>query len=408
MSGRGALVEKLPTGFPNVELCRYAITPNWYGRFYQPNTRRYYLRSLETADQQRALKILPEIYTAFLQDPTALQEKRRKTVVELIDEWLVFNEERVKAGEITERTLQNKTSVMKNSVIPYLFEQQLLRVSDINPRKAFANYVSWKLKDGFKHSSVSCEIVMIKEWVRYLHKKGYVKDPTTDIRLPRQTHAKRVSEETRCESFTDHQINQIFDAFMEKIQNSHGFDQIRWKQVLYFCELMLVGGFRTDELYNLKFGDCLIKTHGSVQQTENLVKVRISKTGPRETFFASPVITNLKNFYMEMGVEVTPEMSLWYNTREQRNWSSQIFARQFRKILKGLNLDYHYRLYSYRHTHITQSIERGVSLYLLAKNLGTSESQIRKTYDHVLMRLQTKALLKDERDIREDTFESIV
>ena len=114
-----------------------------------------------------------------------------------------------------------------------------------------------------------------------------IKDPTSDVSLPRQTYQAQ-SEEESVEAFTDEQCDEIFNELNTGVSNSKGMEKLKNQQVMAFCELMLAGGFRTDELWNINFGDVQLKGSKHLIQTECKVNVRISKTGPRVTLFMSP------------------------------------------------------------------------------------------------------------------------
>ena len=104
-------------------------------------------------------------------------------------------------------------------------------------------------------------------------------------------------------------------------------------------------------------------------------------------------------------------MSLWIDTRskDNRRYSQTWFTQKFREILDEVGLDLRWRMYSCRGTHITDAIERGVSVYILAKNLGSSERMIRDEYEGLLMTRQTAELFKEGSGVDgDDRFKSMV
>ena len=111
--------------------------------------------------------------------------------------------------------------------------------------------------------------------------------------------------------------------------------------------------------------------------------------------------------YKNKGIKVGPETSLWIDPNTGNPYRKGWFNERFRKVLNDLGMGIEYRLYSCRSTHITDAIERGVSTYILAKNLGTSEKMIREEYEDLFIQLQTKELFKGkDREEDEGRFKS--
>ena len=62
-------------------------------------------------------------------------------------------------------------------------------------------------------------------------------------------------------------------------------------------------------MYNIQFGDCQAKRSNALL-TKNLVHIRVSKTGPRETIFMSSGISELRKMYEDLGIKVERHSSL--------------------------------------------------------------------------------------------------
>lgn len=393
----GKFLETEPTGFPEVALVKTDKSPYWLVRIYRGN-QRYSHRSTQTTDLKRAQGLVGEIYGAFLRNPDEKRPEDRETTVVLLDQWVEYEKDRWKKREIERNTYESRNTTATTGIAPYLMEKGLLRKSDLNPRKDFKDYPGWRVAKGYKRSTVTLELKHIKQWVGWLHKKGYVKDPTVDAHVPRQTHRAAAEEDGQAKAFTNDQFEDIVGMFEHLMNTSKGFEKVKWQQVWAFFCLMFDGGFRTDELWHLTFGQCKCRKTRFVgdYETECLVDVQISKTGPRETIFMSNMIGYLRELYEQKGLKVTGSTPLWANPLTGQKWSKQFFTNRFRKkVLDPLGIiGDEYRLYSCRSTHITDKIENGVSTYLLAKNVGTSETMIRQEYEDVLMRLQTRELFK--------------
>ena len=278
--------------------------------------------------------------------------------------------------------------------------KSLLHVQDIKPREHFKNYANWRLDNGYRLQSIKTEVKHIREWGVRLYKQNYVNSSDFIIEVPRQTYTAIQDEAGK--AFTDEQYMRIVNYMIDMQQKANGIQKPKCIQLFNFFNLMIAGGFRTHELWNLQFRDCQSRQAEHVDEIENLIHIRVSKTGPRDTVFPSPCIRDLMLLYRKSGYPVDPETSLWVDPNTGKPWRKGWFNERFRKVLTALGMETEYRLYSSRSTHITDAIERGVSTYILAKNLGTSEKMIREEYEDLFIQLQTKELFKG-RDREDDS-----
>ena len=86
----------------------------------------------------------------------------------------------------------------------------------------------------------------------------------------------------------------------------------------------------------------------------------------------------------------------------RRNQNYHLIQKQrLRKVVKGAEEDgawfskgRHITNYSARHHYITEGIQRGVDIYDLALNCGTSINYIEKTYSHITTLMRSKEITK--------------
>jgi len=393
MAGRGKQLEKIQTPFPAVHLVLFANSPYWWIRFWNKQKRQSFFRSTETVDKDRAMALVPEVYQEYLQNPDANRADDGITVPELIDRFVAHHEGRVKRKEITARTWDAKQNSLKTGLLRYLIEFSLLRVKELDFRKHFKSYPQWRKALGYKTSSIKLEVKIIKEFANWCLKHGYIKDATCNIEVPRQTHEAK-DEETMERAFSEEQVLLITNEFKRLRETSEGSEKVKWTQVYLYYQLMLDGGFRTDELWHVEFRDIKSKSN-----RETLIDVRISKTGRRNTVFLTDTISQLKSLYESKNIEITPNSTLWMDVGTQKQYTKQFFTRRFRQVLTSLGIGLDFRLYCCRATHITRSIVKQVSTYLLAKNLGTSEFMIHRHYEDILIEEQTKMLLQSGQEV---------
>ena len=395
---------------PDVRLIRFENREFWYMRIYSREDKKNIFRVLNTESKEEARRVFPEIYRQWLINPNPSGREAKKTVIQLAEQWMEEVDQRVQRQEITENSGIAKKAPVIHAVIPYLIDKGLNKTSRLQPNKDFQGFVSWMMMKDYKRSTIKTYSKSLVEWTKWLYRKKHISDPVLDIELPRQTYAKQVEDRTVF-AYTEDMIERIDEVLADLISSTEGHSQVQWKQVFWFYELMLASGCRTGEMYHIQFGDCQTKKSKSLLDKENLVHIRISKTGPRETIFMSSGISQLRKMYEEIGLKVERNTSLWANTTVggTRPYTQAFFNIRFRKVLDEVGLSHDYRLYGMRATHITDAIERGVSTYILSRNLGTSEGQIRLEYEALLMRRQTGELFKDNRTKElEDDFTPVI
>ena len=221
---RGKQIQAVESGFPDVSIVLFANRPHWHIRIYDRTKQNYVYRVTNTADIETAKRVLPEIYTTYLANPNLNSQEEKYSTIELVEQWVAYQEQRVKSNQITPNTFKAKTSVMRNALMNYLIEYNLLRATDLNPKKDFQRYVNFCLMTKRKLSTIKKDVVTIKEWITWLYEKGYVKNSTVVCEIPRQTQAAKHADE-KPRAFTKEQvalINETFDKLIENASASQG------------------------------------------------------------------------------------------------------------------------------------------------------------------------------------------
>ena len=323
---------------PDVRLIRFENRQFWYMRIYSRETKRNVFRVLNTESKEEALRVFPEIYRQWLLNPNPSGRETKKTVIQLAEEWMEEVDQRVQRKEITANTAISKKQPVIHAVIPYLIDKGLHQTKTLQPNKDFQEFVPWMMMKDYKRSTIKTYSKSLVEWMKWLYKKKHISDPVLDIQLPRQTYAKQV-EDRSVFAYTEDMIEQIDDEFSDLIGNSEGLEKVKWIQVFWFYKLMLASGMRTNEMYNIQFGDCQAKRSNALLDKENLVHIRVSKTGPRETIFMSSGISELRKMYEDLGIKVERHSSLWMNPEVggKRPYTQAYFNIRFRRVLEKLD-----------------------------------------------------------------------
>ena len=135
-----------------------------------------------------------------------------------------------------------------------------------------------------------------------------------------------------------------------------------------------------------------------------------SKTGKSRDIIA-PIAQQVKRlirWYREMGLEVDQKSDRYVfprltDTTKNENipTSDVAWTKRLRNVLASAERDGVIDLngrnisnYCARHHHITEAIQRGVDIYDIALNCGTSLNYIEKTYSHITTLMRSKDITK--------------
>jgi integrase len=161
------------------------------------------------------------------------------------------------------------------------------------------------------------------------------------------------------------------------------------KQIACYVPIMGVTGMRVGEARELKWKHIgPIENYGAFRG----VKIRIpreTKTGTRELIAPAEInahFEKLKLVYAhDWGFESTANDYVFCSMERRKRKN---FLKAFNSLLRFADVLHNnagekYTIYSLRHFYATRQLRRGVPIYDLAKNMGTSVAMIEKHYSHV-------------------------
>ena len=135
-----------------------------------------------------------------------------------------------------------------------------------------------------------------------------------------------------------------------------------------------------------------------------------SKTGRSRDIIAAvaPQLERLMKWYREFGFEVNEKSNdfifprMTYSVINENVPTTDVaWTKRLRVVMKGAEKDGYWDAkgrnitnYSARHHYITEAIQRGVDIYDIALNCGTSINCIEKTYSHVTTLMRSKEITK--------------
>ena len=173
-------------------------------------------------------------------------------------------------------------------------------------------------------------------------------------------------------------------------------------------------GCRPKEMLAIKWSDISINRNDDKvgKEVNRLIHIPAenSKTGRSRDIIApiAPQLARLVKWYRKLGFEVNqnsdqfvfPRLTL-SSLNQNKATSDVAWSKRLKKVMEGADKDGFIQLngrvitnYQARHHHITEAIMRGVDIYDIALNCGTSINYIEKTYSHVTVQMRSKDITK--------------
>jgi len=141
-------------------------------------------------------------------------------------------------------------------------------------------------------------------------------------------------------------------------------------------EAGLLTGCRIGELKALRVGDFDGET----------LTISDSKTGHRQMFLSHPAI----KLFKKLAKNKMPKA--WLFTYQGRQWSEDRHHKLFRQIREQVAIPEDSTFYCCRHYYISKALMVGVSVELIAKNVGTSADMIHRFYGKFTAKAQQEAV----------------
>lgn len=210
------------------------------------------------------------------------------------------------------------------------------------------------------------------------------------------TFKKEKAEQNRRPAFTEEELELLLTTVIpRRIIRAPDSRIKRTRQLLaYFIKIMLNTGLRPGEARNLKWKD--IDWPADDDSADRVIILHVAgKTGKREVVTlpgTNKELTNLAKLQTEWHEEhnLREIMANDYVFCDEYGRHTQSFSKSFENLLNSDNLLYDKvtgdkrTIYSLRHSYATNGLHAGISVYDLAKNMGTSVTMIEKHYGHTL------------------------
>ena len=193
-------------------------------------------------------------------------------------------------------------------------------------------------------------------------------------------------------------------------------EEERLKRRIYglYLTIQYYGGFRNKEILGIRWKDIsAIPTESKDDQRINraiFIPASNSKTGRSRSCVAPVAIQfeRIRDHYKKAHIEINKDDFVFINlakTKRGKNipYQQPAMEKRLRSVVVGSGLQEkldetgrHITQYSARHFAATNALMRGVGIYDLAVNLGTSVFYIERTYSHITAMMKSKELTKGQ------------
>jgi len=400
----------------SLKIVRFEGRPFWQARIYDPRTRNSVTRSLRTKDraeaQTKAIQLWSDIAPKIAADlPVAAQ-----SIESLVLEYYDAQQKRIDAGLVKPGTLKDIRSQLK-PFLTYCALHGIRELISVKPY-SFNSFVEWRRDESLvittgtagvlKPTSLNKGIREVRAWWKWMKSKHLV---NFEIELMEVTMRKE-QEKDRNVAIPDKHWELIEReihrrAFLAKPSKKTQPGHLYFRRTFYYLLMLLVTtGLRPQEATNLlRWKDFSLKKKDPKQQDQFTSACVLSVVNPggkgsrQVVSHGGMLLQAFKKYASDWrhahGYKaLRPDDLVFCYPATNDVYPYSQWGLEFRKTLKHLGLQGKgYTIRSTRSTYITDSIAKGVSPYILARNTGHSIEIMKKHYEQLGIEELADALL---------------
>ena len=402
----------------------------WYIRIYEARYRKHWGKSLKTTNKILAMAEAERIYAERKGRMSIGVRPVSITAKELVK---LYQQERRK--ELTDIPHQGITPASFDSLCIHIkyWEKYMEEVGHTNtylediPTELGLTFGQWikGLKkttflsknghnSGRNNYTINHTIAAVKKMYRsYAKQHKYI----TENEIPMFKYLKVDREQRpKRDLITKAEFTSICRWMQYKWCNEKGItkkEQLKRQVYALVFTISHFTGMRPKEQLGLRWEDITINEQDDKadKKINRLVHIRSdnSKTGRSRDIIApiAPQVERIKKHYRDFGFEPCKQENFMFPKMTfssiNSNEPTTIVAwnHRLKDVIKGAEQDGYFdsrgrniTLYSARHHYITEALLRGVDMYDVALNAGTSITYIEQTYSHVTTLMRSKEITK--------------
>ena len=401
----------------------------WYLRIVDSKTRKPVFKSLKTKDFNQALASARVMYRDLVGKIERGERLRSITPIELCDRWLEklkLTISSIPHRGITPDTYKHKKYFIKNWK-DYMKELNLtsITIDRINPQttRDFCNWLSIKPKETALHTGKGRSYEQINnnanEVLRMYHQLAVRDRYVSEDRIPQIDRLKyQPNDAFKRDIFNDIKQYGDYIFYLNRVYTTkkHNPDvppeELEKRKIFtQFILILANAGFRSKELLGIKRKEIYVSPKWNEDEKKEkvvmVVRADNSKTGKERRVVApcAKHIRRIEQAYKKLGIIHEPDDYLFINAAYGRRTAlgRMIMYQRLKKTLidSGIQKDLDkagksISPYSFRHWYAYMRLIHGVSIHLLAQNMGTSVGKIESTYGHIDTELHSDEITKGQ------------
>jgi len=364
----------------------------WHFRMWLDGEGGYARESLKTKDLETAKKRAQDRFIELESDRRSGKRYFSITAEEGVNLYLAEKQKLVELGTITKGRRTTISTHLKHW-LDYIKRDTKLKELERNAAEGYFSYRLKHAKHGVAHTTLANEQGTINAMMASLFRAK--KSVVEAFDFPKLNKYEIDNEAVRRATLTNDEYNALTKAmrsYVDREANKLDDDEYHMRQLArHYVLIATNAGLRTGEQQQLRWCDVKMRVHaqGAALQSKLLAEIYVRK----ET---SKVRKDRKlycrgGYYFERWKELAnPKTStdLIFSLDGKTRISNRAILYHFHRMVKLAGIEDHESRgivpYSLRHFMITQRVLSGLSFQQVAEMCGTSDTEIRKTYYHLI------------------------
>ncbi len=342
---------------------------NFHTRIRLSGVKGYVVKSCKTPDRDAAYRFALDLYEDLRVKVLAGEIINAPNASKIIDEFL----------ETQRSKSPNRYNDINLTIGKHFRSYSQGQTLEWIDSKTITTYFDWRRQQS-RYGKPTSENTLHSEAGEILRFLRWCKDMKYLREVP--TFQKPIRKDVRRPHFTRTDWNKLIRKARHWINSTEHPSITRDRTLLWNYTLILANtGIRVGEARTLCWKDIRIEPNG--QETEPTIVFFVSgKTGGREVVARNAKVLEYLQRIKELYAEPTPDDFVFAH-RDGKPIKS--FRKGFTSLIDtaGVGVDSkgdRRTIYSLRHTYATFRLEEGVSVYTLARNMGTSVAMIERFY----------------------------
>ena len=342
---------------------------NFHTRIRLSGVKGYVVKSCKTPDRDAAYRFALDLYEDLRVKVLAGEIINAPNASKIIDEFL----------ETQRSKSPNRYNDINQTIGKHFRSYSQGQTLEWIDSKTITTYFDWRRQQS-RYGKPTSENTLHSEAGEILRFLRWCKDMKYLREVP--TFQKPIRKDVRRPHFTRTDWNKLIRNARHWINSAEHPSITRDRTLLWNYTLILANtGIRVGEARTLCWKDIRIEPNG--QETEPTIVFFVSgKTGGREVVARNAKVLEYLQRIKELYAEPTPDDFVFAH-RDGKPIKS--FRKGFTSLIDtaGVGVDSkgdRRTIYSLRHTYATFRLEEGVSVYTLARNMGTSVAMIERFY----------------------------